>query len=223
MYLLQCLDNMNCFGENNNDEHNEDKQIDFIELIFNFLDINGNEKELYMNSSSFSDFLKENFIFMHLFRDKVPLIIDFTQFGKNIINEYAQFEKQHDYLIISFNNYSNSTYTSSKSPDINIGLRLDQMPKNEFKEKLEKSAKLGWNLFIDNINDINKIYYIFYDFIHKRYVDEKAKRNTLIDEHIYIIGEAFKLFLFKNIYDSSNIQNNNNKNNMSSLIISDKI
>ena len=29
--------------------------------------------------------------------------------------------------------------------------------------------------------------------------------------------------VFKIIYDSSNIQNNNNKNNMSSLIISDKI
>ena len=49
-----------------------------------------------MNSSSFSDFLKENFIFIHLFRDKVPLIIDFTQFGKNIINDYLQFEKQQD-------------------------------------------------------------------------------------------------------------------------------
>ena len=224
MHLLQCLENMNCFGDNNNDEENDDKQIDFIELIYNFMDITGNEKELYMNSSSFSDFLKENFIFMHLFSDKVPLIIDFTQFGKNIINEFAQFEKQHDYLVISFNNYSNSISTNANIPDSTIGLKPDQMPKNEFKEKLEKSAKLGWNLFIDNINDINKIYYIFYDFIHKRYIGDKTKRNVLIDEHMYTIGETFKLFLFKNTYGSSNMQNiNNNKNNKSSLIISDNL
>ena len=62
---------------------------------------------------------------MDLFRDKTPLIIDFTQFGKNIINKFAHFEKPHDYLIIFFNNYSNSTYTISNSPETNIGLRPD--------------------------------------------------------------------------------------------------
>ena len=244
LHLSQYLDNMNIFtddknnkntnkyiAENNednivkedNNDFNKENQIDFIDLIYNFMDINGKEKELYMNSSSFSDFLKENFIFMNLFSDRVPLIIDFTQFGKDIINEYTQFEKPHDYLIISFNNYtSNIINSSTNSTEAYLGSRQEP-PKNEFREKLEKSTKLGWNLFIDNINDINKIYYLFFDYINNRYIGDRSKRNILIDEHTYTIGETFKLFFFKNSYGNTNITNDNNNENKSSIFISDNL
>ena len=220
LYLSECLENMNCFEDSktNNDEKNNDKNnnINFIELIYNFFDINGKEKELFMNSSSFSDFIQENFIFMHLFNDKAPLIIDYTQFGKDIINDYWQFEKPHDFLILTFNNYSNN----NSNNDINIGNRQEQPPKNEFKEKLEKSTKLGWNLFIDNINDINKIYYLFYNYINKRYIGDRANKNISIDGHIYTINDSFKLFLFKNNYGSININNIDKK---TSFLINDNI
>ena len=224
LYLSSCLDNMNPFNnDKNNIDMDRESQMDFVDLIFNFMDINGKDKELYMNSSQFSDFIKENFIFMHLFNDKVPLIIDFTQFGKNIINDYIQFEKPQDYLILSFNNYINNDNINKNvnSNETNIGSRSEQQPKNDFKEKLEKSAKLGWNLFIDNINDINKIYYMFYDYIFMRYTGDKSKKNILIDDHLYTINDTFKLFLFKNTFGSTNI--NSNKNKKTSLIISDNI
>ena len=237
LFLSQCLENINYpedNKENNKDNSNDNKDnsndlekekiIEFIELIYNFLDINDKEKDLFMNSSSFSDFLKENFIFMHLFSEKVPLIIDFTQFGKDILNDYFQFEKPKDYLIISFNNYTSNNIIpkTTTNNEIGIGIRQEQSPKNEFKEKLEKSSKLGWNLFIDNINDINKIYYMFYDYIHMRYTGERSKRNILIDDHVYAINETFKLFLFKNTFGSTNIINKN-KDNKSSLLVNDNI
>ena len=220
-YLNQCLNNIknsNEKKENNSNEENE-KYIDFIELIYNFMDINGKDKELFMNSSSFSDFLKENFIFIHLFRDKVPLIIDFTQFGKNIINDYLQFEKQQDFLTISFNNFTINDTNSNNNNDTNN--RGEQGPKNDFKEKLEKSTKLGWNLFIDNIIDVNKIYYMFFDYINMRYTGDKANKNILINDQLYTVNETFKLYLFKNTLGSVNLQNDEEKK--SSLFINDNI
>ena len=228
LFLSQCLENVN-YNEEKKENDNElekekQQQMDFIELIYNFMDINEKEKDLYMNSSSFSDFLKENFIFMHLFNDKVPLIIDFTKFGKDIISDYFQFEKPQDYLIISFNNYTNNNIIPkiTTNNEIGIGMRQEQPPKNEFKEKLEKTTKLGWNLFIDNINDINKIYYMFYDFIHLRYIGDRTKKNVLIDDHLYTINDTFKLFLFKNTFGSTNILDKN-KDKKSSLFINDNI
>ena len=220
-YLNEYLNNIknsNDKKENNSNEKNEN-YIDFIELIYNFMDITEKEKELYMNSSSFSDFLKENFIFIHLFKDKVPLIIDFTQFGKNIINDYIQFEKQEEFLTISFNNYTDNDTSSSINSETNN--RGEQSPKNDFIEKLEKSTKLGWNLFIDNIIDVNKIYYMFFDYINKRFAGDKTNRNILINDQIYTINETFKLYLFKNTFGSINL--NNDEEKKSSLFINDNI
>ena len=220
-YLNECLNNIKNSNDKKENNYNEEYEnfIDFIELIYNFMDITGKEKELYMNSSSFSDFLKENFIFIHLFRDKVPLIIDFTQFGKNIINDYIQFEKHQDYLTISFNNFTNNDTNSNNNLDVNN--RGDQDPKNDLKEKLEKTTKLGWNLFIDNIIDINKIYYLFFDYINMRYTGDKANKNILIDEQMYTINETFKLYLFKNTFGSVNLKDDGEKK--SSLYINDNI
>ena len=219
-YLNECLNNIKNSNDKKEKNYNEENDyIDFIELIYNFMDITGKEKELYMNSNSFSDFLKENFIFIHLFKDKVPLIIDFTQFGKNIINDYIQFEKQQDFLTISFNNFSNYDANTNNNNEANN--RGEQVPKNDFKEKLEKSTKLGWNLFIDNIIDINKIYYLFFDYINMRYTGDKANKNILINDQMYTINETFKLFLFKNTFGSVDLKNDEEKK--SSIFINDNI
>ena len=50
---------------------------------------------------------------------------------------------------------------------------------------------------------------MFFDYINNRYIGDRSKRNILIDEHTYTIGETFKLFFFKNSYGNTNIANDN--------------
>ena len=70
------------------DKKEEIKDINFPELMYNFLDITGKDKELFMNSGIYNDFLKENFIFLHIAQDRVPFILDYTQSANEIIREY---------------------------------------------------------------------------------------------------------------------------------------
>ena len=158
----------------------EIKDMDFSELMFNFLEINGDDKELFTNSGIYNEFLKENFIFLHMNKGRVPFILDYTQSAKEIIKEYLEFDKMPNFTMLSYNNNSEQT--------------------NEYKEKLENSLKLGSNLFIYNISNINKIYYQFTQYINQRFSTNNSKKYVNIDEHKYEIHDNFKLYLFKNIY-----------------------
>ena len=166
------------------------KDIDFSELMFNFLDINGTDKELFLSSGIFNDFLKENFIFLHISKNRVPFIIDYTQSAKEIIREYLEFERMQNFQILSYSNNSEQN--------------------NDYKEKLENSLKLGSNLLIDNIININKIYYQYFHFINQRFSTNNSKKYVFINEHKYEIHDNFKLFLFKNIYGNKMMTIDNN-------------
>ena len=168
----------------------EIKDIEFSELIFNFLDINGADKELYTNSGIFNEFLKENFIFLHMAKGRVPFILDYTQSAKEIIKDYLEFDKMPNFQILSYNNNAEQS--------------------TEYKEKLENSLRLGMNLFIDNISSANKIYYQYNQFINQRFTINNSKKYVKIDEHKYEIHDNFKLFLFKNIFGNKvmNIDSN---------------
>jgi hypothetical protein len=74
-----------------------------------------------------------------LARGRVPFIIDYTQSAKEIIKDYLEFDKMPNFQMLNYNNNSEQA--------------------NEYKEKLEGSLKLGSNLFIYNIANVNKIYY----------------------------------------------------------------
>ena len=168
----------------------EIKNIEFSELMFNFLEINGEDKELYTNSGIYNEFLKENFIFLRMAKGRVPFILDYTQSAKEIIKEYLEFDKMPNFQFLNFNNNSEQT--------------------NEYKEKLENSLKLGSNLFIDNITNVNKIYYQFNHYINQRFNLNNSKKYVYIDEHKYEIHDNFKLFLFKNLFGNKimNIDSN---------------
>ena len=168
----------------------EIKDIEFSELIFNFLDINGADKELYTNSGIYNEFLKENFIFLHMAKGRTPFILDYTQSAKEIIKDYLEFDKMPNFQILNYSNNSEQT--------------------NEYKEKLENSLRLGMNLFIDNISNANKIYHQFNQFINQRFTINNSKKYVNIDEHKYEIHDNFKLFLFKNVFGNKvmNIDSN---------------
>ena len=185
--------------KSNNNTEKEDKQteeitiqdINFIDLIFHFLDITGTDKELYASSSIYDEFLKENFIFMHIFKYKTPFIIDYTQYAKYYLTEYLEFERLQSIQTVIFNNNSNEQST-------------------EFKEKLNNTIKNGMKLFIDGITDINKIYYLLYNYINHRFGGDKYKRIVIIDEHKYTIHDNFKLYMFKNIMGKELMKIDNN-------------
>ena len=166
------------------------RDIDFPELMYNFLDVNGADKELFLSSGIYNEFLKENFIFLHICKERVPFILDYTQSAKEIIKEYLEFDRMQNFQMLNYNNNSEQT--------------------NEYKEKLENSLRLGSNLLIDNIIDVNKIYYQFNQFINQRFSTNNSKKYVFVDEHKYEIHDNFKLYLFKNIYGNKmmNIDNN---------------
>ena len=168
----------------------EIKDIEFSELMFNFLEINGSDKELFTNSGIYNEFLKENFIFLHKARGRVPFIIDYTQSAKEIIKEYLEFDKMPNFQMLNYNN-------NSEQP-------------NEYKEKLEGSLKLGSNLFIYNITNVNKIYYQFNQFINQRFSTNNSKKYVNIDEHKYEIHDNFKLYLFKNVFGNKTMKIDSN-------------
>ena len=192
------FDEFNDFKDNENEEQKEKekenqtelKDIEFSELMFNFLEINGVDKELFTNSGIYNEFLKENFIFLHMAKGRVPFILDYTQSAKDIIKEYLEFDKMPNFQMLHYNNNSEQT--------------------NEYKEKLESSLKLGSNLFIYNITNVNKIYYQFNQFINQRFSNNNSKKYVNIDEHKYEIHDNFKLYFFKNIYGNKVMKIDNN-------------
>ena len=183
--------NDNTGRENKQTEELPIQDINFIELIYNFLDVTGSDKKLYTSSSIYDEFLKENFIFMYIFKYKTPFIIDYSQYAKNILTEYLEFERLQSIQTVIFNNNS---YEQSI----------------EFKDKLNNTIKNGLKLFIDGITDINKIYYLFYNYLNHRFGGDKYKRIVIIDNHKYIIHDNFKLYMFKNIMDKEYMKIDNN-------------
>ena len=165
--------------------------INFVDLMFNFLDITGVDKELYTSSSIYKNFLRENFIIMHISKNKTPFIIDYTQYGKQIITEYLEFERMQSIQTVTFNNNSNEQ-------------------SNEFRDKLNNSIRNGIKLFVEGINDINKIYYLFYNYINHRFGGDKYKRTVIIDDHKYSLHDNFKLYIFKNVAGKEYIKMDNN-------------
>ena len=113
-------------------------------------------------------------------QDRVPFILDYTQSANEIIREYLEFDRFQNFTIL---NYSNNTEQS-----------------NEFKEKVENALKLGNNLFINNIININKPYYQFWNYINQKFTISNSKKFVKFDEHDYEKNEKFRLYLFKNIY-----------------------
>ena len=168
----------------------EIKDIEFSELIFNFLDINGEDKKLFTSSGIYNEFLKENFIFLHMSKNRLPFIIDYTQSAKEIIKEYLEFDKMPNFQMLNYNNNSEQS--------------------NEYKEKLESSLKLGSNLFIYNISNVNKIYYQFNQLINQRFSTNNSKKYVILDEHKYEIHDNFKLYMFKNVYGNKIMKIDNN-------------
>ena len=56
---------------------------------------------------------------------------------------------------------------------------------NEFKEKVESALKLGSNLFINNIVDINKPYYQFWNYITNKFTLSNSKKYIKFEDHDY--------------------------------------
>ena len=140
--------------ENKNIELFHIKNINFVELMYNILDISGSEKNLYSSNNIYKDFIKENFILIHIFREKVPFIIDYTHFAKSIITEHLEFSKIQNIQITNIN---------EKSLDKN----------QDLKDKILNCTKNGGNLYIDGVNNINKIYYYYYYYINHRFTGDK--------------------------------------------------
>ena len=173
--------------ENKNIELFHIKNINFVELMYNILDISGSEKNLYSSNNIYKDFIKENFILIHMFREKVPFIIDYTHFAKSIITEHLEFSKIQNIQITNIN---------EKSLDKN----------QDLKDKILNCTKNGGNLYIDGVNNINQIYYYFYYYINHRFTGDKYKKLVVIDEHKYELNDNFKLYIFKNSLEKQNMK-----------------
>ena len=177
-FLLQHINTALEEVHKNKEKEEQINDINFPELIYQFLDITGQDKELYMSNQIYNDFLKENFIFLHMTKERVPFILDYTQGAEEIIEEFLQFDKMQNFTILNYSNFSEQS--------------------NEFKEKVEGALKLGSNLFINNIIDINKVYYQFYNHINQKFTLSNSKKYIKFDEHDYEKNDKFRLFLFNN-------------------------
>ena len=189
-FLLQNINTSLEEVHKNKEKEEQINDINFPELIYQFLDITGQDKELYMSNQIYNDFLKENFIFLHMTKERVPFILDYTQGAEEIIEEFLQFDKMQNFTILNYSNFSEQS--------------------NEFKEKVEGALKLGSNLFINNIIDINKVYYQFYNHINQKFTLSNSKKYIKFDEHDYEKNDKFRLFLFKNIYGNKMMKIDNN-------------
>ena len=149
------------------------KNINFAELMYNIIDISGTEKELYTSSNIYKDFIRENFILLHLFKEKTPFILDYTHYAKSILTEYLEFSRLQNIQTTSYNS-------------------------QDFKDKLSNCTKNGGILYIDGVNQINKIYYYFYSYINHQFTGDKYKRFVTIDDHKYDLNNFFKIYMFKN-------------------------
>ena len=189
-FLLQNINTSLEEVHKNKEKEEQINDINFPELIYQFLDITGQDKELYMSNQIYNDFLKENFIFLHMTKERVPFILDYTQGAEEIIEEFLQFDKMQNFTILNYSNFSEQS--------------------NEFKEKVEGALKLGSNLFINNIIDINKVYYQFYNHINQKFTLSNSKKYIKFDEHDYEKNDKFRLFFFKNIYGNKMMKIDNN-------------
>ena len=160
------------------------KDINFVELMYNILDVVGKEKELFTSSNIYKNFIRENFILMHIFKEKNAFILDYTHYAKQILTEYLEFSKIQNIQIANI-----TTNPLDKNQD--------------FKDKLLNCIKNGGNLFLDGVPDINNIYYYFYDYINKKFTGDKYKKLVLIDDHKYELNDSFKLYIFKNTIEKS--------------------
>ena len=167
------------------------EDINFVDLMLNFLDITGEDKEMYTSSCIYKTFLRENFIIMHIYKNKIPFIIDYTQYSKLILSEYLEFERMQGFQTVDFNNNSNEQ-------------------NNEFKDKLNKALKNGMKLFIDGITNVNKLYYLLFNYINNRFSGDKYKKIVIIDDHKYIVHDNFALYLIKNIIGEGSVKIDNN-------------
>ena len=199
-----CLQIINKYIENSSNKSEEEKKeelddenrinelkyikdFNFIELMYNIFDISKAEKDLFSSSNIYNDFIKENFILMYLFKEKIPYIIDHTHYGKQILKEYLSFTKAQNIQTVNI---------TSNSLDKN----------QEFKDKLLNCTNNGDILFLDEVNDIRKIYYSFYYYINNQFTGDKYKKMVVIDDNKYQIHDNFKLFIFKNAMEKSRIK-----------------
>ena len=189
-FLLQSINTT--LEEVNKPEEKDDqiKNINFPELMFDILDITGQDKELFTSSGIYNDFIKENFIFLHLAKNRVPFILDYMQSANEIVQEFLEFDKMQNFTTLNYSNYTEQS--------------------NEFKEKVENSVKVGNNLFINNIVDINKPYYLFSNFINQKIILSNSKKLIKFEDHEYEINDKFRLFLFKNIHGNKMMKIDNN-------------
>ena len=164
---------------------NDEKLIsyDFIPLILNFLDETNEDKELCIAMKMFNDYIQENLVFMNIFKNKEIFIIDYYYIAKDILSSFLEFSKMKNIINVQFN-------TSS----------------NEFKEKFEKALKIGQILFIENVSEINQIYYYFFDYINHRFFGDKHQKILKFENKKLEIHEDFKLIFLKNNINKENMK-----------------
>ena len=179
--------NDNLENENNNNESIYIKNFSFVELMYNILDIAKIEKDLFTSSNIYKEFIQENFILMYIFQEKTPLIIDYTHYAKSLLTEFFEFNKIQNIQIVKMS--SNSIQTNQ-----------------DFKDKILNCTKNGGKLYLDGVNNINQIYYYFYDYINHKFTGDKYKKIVLIDETKYSLHDNFKLYIFKNSLEKSRIK-----------------
>ena len=170
--------------EDNNLELGHIKNLDFVELMYNIFDLTKNEKNLYSSSNIYKDFIRENYIFMYIFKEKTPFIIDYTHYAKSLISEYLEFSKLQNIQV---------SYINENSFEKN----------QDFKDKVQNCVKNGGHLYLDGANNINQIYYYFYYYINGCFTGDKYKKFVMIDDHKYNLNDNFKLYVFKNSMDKS--------------------
>ena len=59
--------------------------------------------------------------------------------------------------------------------------------------QVENALKLGNNLFINNIININKPYYQFWNYINQKFTTSNSKKFVKFDEHDYEKNDIFYL------------------------------
>ena len=236
--------NLNTKNINNNEEYtnmfNEkenyiDKRVDLIEKIsfekiLNSFGININNnyyKDLFYSLVQFDYYTRENLLLMFLNincsnnydinfspNNKVPLIIDNFQISKDIIKLFYT----------TFDSNKHFSYCS---------LEEDFKNMDEYQNTLENSLKEGHFLFVENTNE--NYYYMFYNLIHKNYLDKKSSLSKVYSNnqnsnlmHVELeLGNEYiaglnNMSLLNKFYKPSNNQsitsynnnlNNNNNNN----------
>ena len=160
-------------------DNKEINKYSFIKLIVNFFDSSNNaDKDLLMSIDTYDDFIKENWIIMRkVFPNKIPYIIDYSQFARNTISQIIEYKEMKSIL-----------YTSQSNP------------KNEIRDKLEKALRIGSILFVENVNE--KIYDYLVNIIKNNTTADHSKKYVYINNEKLELNDSFRLFLLKNSYDT---------------------